>query len=49
MERVSAQEYACPDDMPVHAQDLVKQLLLADPAKRLGVPIDLACGLVSCS
>ena len=38
MERVSTQEYACPDDMPADAQDLVKQLLLADPAKRLGMP-----------
>lgn len=44
MERVSTQEYACPDHMPPHAQSLVKQLLLADPAQRLGMP-----GLTGCA
>ncbi|CAL8470828.1 g10370 [Coccomyxa elongata] len=33
---ISGGEYAIPGDMPEAAQDLIRQLLLSDPSKRLG-------------
>lgn len=40
---ISGGEYAIPGDLPEAAQDLIRQLLMSDPSKRLGRLHHLKC------